>query len=237
MDPAGNEFRCGGIGSGRNLGKRLWPLAPEEEAPGFRKADNHRALDIAIGQRGDHERGCQSHSVQDDIVERAGVPGLEDRREEGQFGQLREAEPRWTPTPEPTLVAARPRPAAILPLMDRRTSEGHVLELPNHRTERWELGGVQLTSGLRGWHLAARPLPDGFASPSATVVDATARVDGERWRASLNVDNLLGAEWWDGTFVYPSNWTGRAGSSELPVRHITAGAARSIRLSVGWRFR
>jgi len=105
------------------------------------------------------------------------------------------------------------------------------------QTERWSVGPLQLTGGLRGWHLAARPLPDGFASPSATVVDATARVDGERWRASLNVDNLLGAEWWDGTFVYPSNWTGRAGSSELPVRHITAGAARSIRLSVGWRFR
>ena len=102
-------------------------------------------------------------------------------------------------------------------------------------TEAWTLGGVDLTGGIRGWHLAARPLPDGFASPPATVVDATAQVEGDRWQVSLDVDNLTGADWWDGTFVYPSHWNQAAQPSELPVRHITAGAARAARITVGWR--
>lgn len=106
----------------------------------------------------------------------------------------------------------------------------------NLQAERLPVGPVTVTGGLRGWHLAARPLPDGFASPPATVMDATARVERDRFRFSLNVDNLLGAEWWDGTFVYASRWQGETPASQLPVRHITAGAARSVRAAVAWRF-
>ncbi len=107
-------------------------------------------------------------------------------------------------------------------------------------TQRLPIGSVGLTTGLRGWHLAPRPLPEGYASPSATVLDFTSQVDGDRWRVSFDVDNVLGSDWWDGTFVYPSDWGGGdAGNpvSHLPVRHITAGSARAARLVLGWKLR
>ncbi|MEL6348519.1 MAG: TonB-dependent receptor plug domain-containing protein [Myxococcota bacterium] len=89
-----------------------------------------------------------------------------------------------------------------------------------------------LTAGVRGWVLGPRPLPGGFFSDPATVVDLTAAIDWARWRVRCEVDNLLGREWRDGEFVFSSHWDQSTPRSELPVRHITAGTARVARLSL-----
>lgn len=101
-------------------------------------------------------------------------------------------------------------------------------------TERLPLGQTTLTSGLRAWALGPRPLPDGFASDTAAVADVTATLRWRRWAATVEVDNVLGTQWQDGTFIYASRWDQDAPRAELPVHHFTAGAPRVARLSLAW---
>lgn len=98
------------------------------------------------------------------------------------------------------------------------------------------LGRQQVTGGLRGWWLGPRPLPGGFASHPAAVVDLIGTLTRGAWSVSLEVDNLLGARWRDGEFLFPSRWDASSSASELPVRHITAGAPPAARLTLGRRF-
>jgi hypothetical protein len=103
-------------------------------------------------------------------------------------------------------------------------------------TEHLPVGPLHLTTGLRAWHLGPRPLPGGFSSHATGLVDVTARADWKRWSLSLDLDNLLGTEWQDGEFVFPSRWDLDQASGELPVRHFTAGAPRVARLAIGRSF-
>jgi hypothetical protein len=48
----------------------------------------------------------------------------------------------------------------------------------------------------------------------------------------LDVQNLLGASWRDGEFVFPSSWSPPASPSRLPARHFTAGAPRQLVLTL-----
>lgn len=98
------------------------------------------------------------------------------------------------------------------------------------------IGPVALTGGLRGWALGPRPLPGGFSSGTSAVLDLTAHADWRAWTLSLDVDNVLGSEWRDGEFLFPSRWDLSDPESELPVRHFTAGAPRVLRLALGRRF-
>ncbi len=102
--------------------------------------------------------------------------------------------------------------------------------------ERLALGATTLTGGLRSWVLGPRPLPGGFHSRAAAVVDLTSTLQWRAWGVSVEVDNLLGARWRDGEFVYPSHWDRDAPRAELPVRHFTAGAPRAARLSLSRSF-
>ena len=103
-------------------------------------------------------------------------------------------------------------------------------------TEHLAVGPLRLTSGLRAWLLGPRPLPGGFSSHTTGVVDVTARADWKRWSLSVDVDNVLGTEWRDGEFVFPSRWDLDEPRSELPVRQFTAGAPRVARLALGRSF-
>jgi hypothetical protein len=67
-------------------------------------------------------------------------------------------------------------------------------------------------------------------------VDVTARADWKKWSLSLDVDNVLGSQWRDGEFVFPSHWDLDEARSELPVRHFTAGAPTVARLAIGRSF-
>ncbi len=97
-------------------------------------------------------------------------------------------------------------------------------------------GPLRWSGGLRGWFLGPRPLPDGFYSHPAFVLDATADVELRRWVLELQVDNLLGARWRDGEFVYPSCFDPDSRCSELPALHITAGEPFALRIGIGRRF-
>ncbi len=97
-------------------------------------------------------------------------------------------------------------------------------------------GSTQWTAGLRGWFLGARPLPGGFLSRPAWVVDATTRVSWRKLSLDVELDNLLARPWRDGEFVYPSHFDTTQPRSEIPARHFTAGAPFAARLAVGWRF-
>jgi hypothetical protein len=87
--------------------------------------------------------------------------------------------------------------------------------------------GTSLT-GLLG-----RPLPFGATGSEIFLVDASigARI-GEPGEASieLSVDafNLLDARWFDGQFVFASNFRRDAAPSVLPVEHVTVGAPRTV---------
>ncbi len=92
------------------------------------------------------------------------------------------------------------------------------------------------SGGLRGWFLGPRPLPEGFYSHAAFVLDATAHAEWRRWVLEIEVDNLLGTHWRDGEFVYPSCFDRDSGCSELPALHITAGEPFALRIGIGRRF-
>ncbi len=96
---------------------------------------------------------------------------------------------------------------------------------------------LEWNGGLRGWFLGPRPLPDGFYSRSALVLDATAHFSWRRWILDLEVDNLLGTKWRDGEFVYPSWFDRDQPRSELTALHLTAGEPFALRLGIGRRFR
>ncbi len=97
------------------------------------------------------------------------------------------------------------------------------------------VGPLVVVSGLRAWTLAARPLPGGFTSTPAAVADLTTRV---RWRElslDVDVDNVFRSRWRDGEFFYASWWDTSGPPMALPVRHISAGTPRALRVALGWR--
>jgi len=79
--------------------------------------------------------------------------------------------------------------------------------------------------------LHARPLPYGETGRDAMVVDASAALRYRFAELGLEVTNLLDAHWYDGEFVYASSFARGAAVSQLPARHITAGAPRGFLLS------
>ena len=58
------------------------------------------------------------------------------------------------------------------------------------------------------------------------LVDASANVRLGPVRLELDVFNALGANWYDGEFVYASSFGGAA--SLVPVRHVSVGAPRTL---------
>lgn len=96
--------------------------------------------------------------------------------------------------------------------------------------------GPLVSAGVRAWALGSRPLTDGHQGTPTAVIDATTTVSWPVWSVTAELDNALGSEWRDGEFVYGSHWSPDTAPSQLPVRHLTAGAPRVARLSVARRF-
>jgi iron complex outermembrane recepter protein len=98
------------------------------------------------------------------------------------------------------------------------------------------LGQYPVTArlGLATTVLAGRPLPYAEFGHDVFLVDARAAL---RWGAlelSLDAFNLLNAEWYDGEFVYASNFTPGRAASLVPERHVTVGAPRTMWLTLSW---
>lgn len=92
------------------------------------------------------------------------------------------------------------------------------------------------TGGVRGWFMGPRPLPEGFYSQPAFVLDATGQAQWRGWVLDLEIDNLLGTRWRDGEFVYSSWFDRDEPMSELAALHITAGDPFALRVGIGRRF-
>jgi hypothetical protein len=91
---------------------------------------------------------------------------------------------------------------------------------------------LTLRGGLGLTFIGSRPLPFGDVSRPVFLADARASV---RWHALelvLDAQNLLGSQWRDGEFTFASAWDPSATASRLPSRHFTAGAPRSLFLTV-----
>jgi outer membrane receptor protein involved in Fe transport len=63
------------------------------------------------------------------------------------------------------------------------------------------------------------------------LVDATAALQLSRVELSLDLFNLLDANWYDGEFAYASSFGGRS-ASLVPLRHVSVGAPRTLMLSL-----
>jgi TonB family protein len=83
--------------------------------------------------------------------------------------------------------------------------------------------------GLGASLLSRRPLPYGQFGHDIFLLDAQA---GLRWgEVAINVRafNLLDARWYDGEFLFASNWNPASeGASLVPTRHVTVGAPRTV---------
>jgi hypothetical protein len=76
--------------------------------------------------------------------------------------------------------------------------------------------------------LGGRPLPFGETGHDVLLVDGRAALRLQEVELSLDVFNLLDANWYDGEFVYASNFTPGAATSLVPQRHVTVGAPRTV---------
>lgn len=81
-------------------------------------------------------------------------------------------------------------------------------------------------------YLYRRPIPFGEFGDDVFLVDARAAVRLREVELDLEVMNLFDATWWDGEFVYVSNFQQGGIGSRVPARHSTAGAPRTIMLSL-----
>ncbi|HEU5075052.1 MAG TPA: TonB-dependent receptor [Polyangiaceae bacterium] len=75
--------------------------------------------------------------------------------------------------------------------------------------------------------LLNRPLPYGEQGSDVFLLGALLKLAHGPLELGLEGENLLGAEWYDGEFVYASDFP-EVPPSALPERHVTAGAPRSF---------
>lgn len=85
---------------------------------------------------------------------------------------------------------------------------------------------VRAGAGLEG--IAGRPLPYGEAGQNIFLVDTSIGVRLQEVELGLDVFNLLDADWYDGQFVYASNFSRAASPSRVPASHVSVGAPRTF---------
>jgi iron complex outermembrane receptor protein len=76
--------------------------------------------------------------------------------------------------------------------------------------------------------LARRPLPFAEFGHEIFLVNASAGLRLKEIELGFDGFNLLGASWYDGEFVYASNWDRSAAPALVPQRHVSVGAPRSL---------
>jgi TonB family protein len=88
----------------------------------------------------------------------------------------------------------------------------------------------RLGTGLEG--LIGRPLPFGDTGQNVFLVDASAGLRLKEVELGLDVFNLFDAQWYDGQFVYASNFSRAASPPRVPFRHVTVGPPRTFFFSL-----
>ena len=84
--------------------------------------------------------------------------------------------------------------------------------------------------GLDG--VIRRPLPYGEFGQNVVLTDAALGVRLKEVEVSLDATNLLGQAYYDGQFVFASNFARSPSPSRIPIRHVTAGPPRAFYVSV-----
>ncbi len=88
----------------------------------------------------------------------------------------------------------------------------------------------RIGTGLEG--LAGRPLPFNEKGQNVFLVDASAGLRLKEVELGLDLFNLFDSRWYDGQFVFASNFGRAASPSRVPARHVTVGPPRTIFLSL-----
>jgi hypothetical protein len=86
--------------------------------------------------------------------------------------------------------------------------------------------------GFASTFLAGRPLPYAEFGHDVFLVDARAALRVGEVELNIDAFNLLNADWYDGEFVYASNFTPGSAASLVPERHVTVGAPRTLWLTL-----
>lgn len=87
------------------------------------------------------------------------------------------------------------------------------------------------------WLVGGRPLPLGEVSAPIAAVDVRASVSWRTLTASLEAQNATDNAFFDGEFVYASDFrSAGGGGGGLPARHVTVGAPRQLSLSLAVGF-
>ena len=76
--------------------------------------------------------------------------------------------------------------------------------------------------------LVGRPLPYGETGRNVFLVDASAALRLKEVELGLDVFNLFDANWYNGQFVYASNFSRAAAPPRVPFRHVTVGPPRTL---------
>ncbi len=134
--------------------------------------------------------------------------------------------PTATPdNPVPAFVKGQSLPY-VPPLVVRSDVSAH------HRLFMLANRSVEGRIGYATTFLSSRPLPYGQTSPPYLVVDALASLERKPLTLSLDVFNLLDARYAETEYSFVSYWQTTPVPSSLAARHVTAGAPRTILLSL-----
>ncbi|MBL0195863.1 MAG: TonB-dependent receptor [Myxococcales bacterium] len=101
-----------------------------------------------------------------------------------------------------------------------------------HRLATWRARDLvgRVGVGLDG--VIRRPLPYGEIGQNVVLTDATAGLRFREVELSIDATNLLGQAYYDGQFVFASNFARSASPSRIAERHVTAGPPRAIYASL-----
>jgi iron complex outermembrane receptor protein len=113
----------------------------------------------------------------------------------------------------------------LLPYVPQIVARGDVALTPE-LGEVLGWGTLRAHLGVAGTFLGRRPLPYSELGHDVSLLDARASLRLGPFETSLDVFNVLGADWYDGEFVYASAFAGAA--SLVPQRHVTVGPPRSF---------
>ncbi|HWA74532.1 MAG TPA: TonB-dependent receptor [Polyangiaceae bacterium] len=94
---------------------------------------------------------------------------------------------------------------------------GHVLDRP-----------ITAHIGLGQTGIARRPLPYGEMGHNTSLLDLLAKVRVRELELGVAAYNVLDLEWYDGEYIFASNFQRGATPSLLPERHVTVGPPRTV---------